>query len=428
MVIIKEDNLPSLEWPLGRVVNVYKGDDNVVRVVDVKTAKGVFKRPIHRLAPLPVEENKTNGTSDIMTSNKTEATTEDVPSKRRRTSNFNLTTAFLVIMLMMPLVWASEIVNTKFTSDVGIHFEGIGQVKKSRTKWNLVVYYELEPYWKEIEAFSDGTLALRQLCQDLNQTNACRNVLTALNHVEGGFKLDNGVLPTKRCAFNIVGNIANSLFGVLDSEYAQQMTNTIESVKENEDHLHNLLKNQTSILDATINIIKQDEAAIKKKLDDLDAQSSEILSRIHNIEETDYQVRLFEIFISLAIQLTIAAANLQRIKSSILDVLTDTHHGKISPSLLSPKQLQEELIKIRNYLPSSLEIPVDFDNHLQLYKLMTVEGGLTKDHVIFKISIPLCDQEPFELYKLFPVPYVFNNSLIAIELCDEILAINAHFD
>ena len=52
MVIIKEDNVPCLQWPIGRIVKVYRGPDDLIRVVDVKTPNGVFSRPIQRLAPL----------------------------------------------------------------------------------------------------------------------------------------------------------------------------------------------------------------------------------------------------------------------------------------------------------------------------------------------------------------------------------------
>ncbi|GFX51776.1 hypothetical protein TNCV_5014781 [Trichonephila clavipes] len=42
MVIIKEDNLPSCHWPLGRINNIYPGKDSNVRVVEVKTTRGRF--------------------------------------------------------------------------------------------------------------------------------------------------------------------------------------------------------------------------------------------------------------------------------------------------------------------------------------------------------------------------------------------------
>ncbi|GFU55641.1 integrase catalytic domain-containing protein [Trichonephila clavipes] len=48
MVLVKEDNLPPLQWSLGRVVQVFPGDDGAVRVVDVKTQRGQFRRPITR--------------------------------------------------------------------------------------------------------------------------------------------------------------------------------------------------------------------------------------------------------------------------------------------------------------------------------------------------------------------------------------------
>ncbi|GFX40444.1 integrase catalytic domain-containing protein [Trichonephila clavipes] len=53
MVILKEDNLPVCNWPLGRILEVYHGKDNKIRVVLVKTKNGIFKRPITKLCILP---------------------------------------------------------------------------------------------------------------------------------------------------------------------------------------------------------------------------------------------------------------------------------------------------------------------------------------------------------------------------------------
>ncbi|XP_076392692.1 uncharacterized protein LOC105661897 [Megachile rotundata] len=54
LVIIKEDNAPSMKWPLGRILHVHPGDDGIVRVVTVKTGSGIYKRSTTRLCPLPV--------------------------------------------------------------------------------------------------------------------------------------------------------------------------------------------------------------------------------------------------------------------------------------------------------------------------------------------------------------------------------------
>lgn len=60
MVIIKEDNLPPLHWPLGRVILTHPGKDGHVRVVSIKTAKGVIKRPISKICVLPIPKNQTD--------------------------------------------------------------------------------------------------------------------------------------------------------------------------------------------------------------------------------------------------------------------------------------------------------------------------------------------------------------------------------
>ncbi|KPJ07797.1 hypothetical protein RR48_12639 [Papilio machaon] len=41
-------------WPMGRIIEIYSSkDDHLTRSVLVKTAKGQYKRPIHKLVLLP---------------------------------------------------------------------------------------------------------------------------------------------------------------------------------------------------------------------------------------------------------------------------------------------------------------------------------------------------------------------------------------
>lgn len=55
LVVLKEDNLPPLRWSLGRIVEVHPGDDGVIRVVSVKTERGVVKRGVKKISPLPID-------------------------------------------------------------------------------------------------------------------------------------------------------------------------------------------------------------------------------------------------------------------------------------------------------------------------------------------------------------------------------------
>ncbi|KAJ8946243.1 hypothetical protein NQ314_008931, partial [Rhamnusium bicolor] len=54
MVVVHDENLPPLRWSLGRIIEVHPGSDNVVRVVTVKTAKGITKRVLTKISVLPI--------------------------------------------------------------------------------------------------------------------------------------------------------------------------------------------------------------------------------------------------------------------------------------------------------------------------------------------------------------------------------------
>ncbi|XP_051864223.1 uncharacterized protein LOC127566243 [Drosophila albomicans] len=64
MVVIKEDNLPSNEWRLGRVLTTCPGTDAKVRVVDVLTARGTIRRPVAKLILLPMDSKTDPSTSE----------------------------------------------------------------------------------------------------------------------------------------------------------------------------------------------------------------------------------------------------------------------------------------------------------------------------------------------------------------------------
>lgn len=53
LVLLQEDNLPPMKWSLGRIAQVFPGSDGAIRVVEVRTSKGQFKRPITKCCLLP---------------------------------------------------------------------------------------------------------------------------------------------------------------------------------------------------------------------------------------------------------------------------------------------------------------------------------------------------------------------------------------
>ena len=58
VIVLREENTAPLHWPTGIITEIHPGADGRVRVVTVKTPKGIFKRPIAKICPLPHVKNK----------------------------------------------------------------------------------------------------------------------------------------------------------------------------------------------------------------------------------------------------------------------------------------------------------------------------------------------------------------------------------
>ncbi|GBP17501.1 Envelope fusion protein [Eumeta japonica] len=101
-----------------------------------------------------------------------------------------------------------------------------------------------------------------------------------------------------------------------------------------------------------------------------------------------------------------------RIETELVAALTHSNHGKISPLLLTPKQLRREIAKIKGHLPIGLSLPVE---DTELYKMMSVKGAVAQESAIFMIELPLVNQEHFELFKVIFIPTEINYRAIAIK-------------
>ncbi|XP_070145017.1 uncharacterized protein [Drosophila kikkawai] len=132
------------------------------------------------------------------------------------------------------------------------------------------------------------------------------------------------------------------------------MSKVINDVKSNEEVLMMLLKNQTSILDSTINVVRKSNSATNDRIRNTERQI-DALTRERGKYQGNY---LQQAFMILTAQLTLLANGMQRMQNEITNVLTDIRHRTISPMLVSPQQLRDQLHQIREHIPPDQQLPV----------------------------------------------------------------------
>ncbi|XP_047995789.1 uncharacterized protein LOC125233753 [Leguminivora glycinivorella] len=54
LVLVVNEQTSPMKWPLGRIIDTHPGSDGICRVVTVRTATGLYKRPVVKLCPIPL--------------------------------------------------------------------------------------------------------------------------------------------------------------------------------------------------------------------------------------------------------------------------------------------------------------------------------------------------------------------------------------
>ena len=52
LVLIRSELTPPAKWPLARVAAIHRGSDGITRVVDLRTATTILRRPIVKVVRL----------------------------------------------------------------------------------------------------------------------------------------------------------------------------------------------------------------------------------------------------------------------------------------------------------------------------------------------------------------------------------------
>ncbi|CAD7085361.1 unnamed protein product [Hermetia illucens] len=222
LVLIKDENAPPLKWQIGRIVKTIQGSDGRCRVADVKTSSGIFRRAIHKLCPLGKESETLNKA--------TPATSDEYAEK----------------------------INPKRLKK---YHPNRGQAKLITNEWNIITFYDLKNYWEELHGIRKGISNMKEFCAEVTiQGQVCYQTLRQFEHQPAHIEQLNEILHkgdeernyltrNRRSPLDIVGNTANKLFGILDSDYAAYLEGEIEKSRANDHYLHTLMKNKTSLLE-----------------------------------------------------------------------------------------------------------------------------------------------------------------------------------
>lgn len=321
----------------------------------------------------------------------------------------------LLIIITRPINTSGSVEISQFEHHPGIYFENQGTVYLSNTRWNIITYYDLKNYVREITDIRTAIKTLRISCNEM-KNDACQGYI---NQLDQNFEeirdrneiiLNSGQSRRKRATLNFVGNILGDVFGVLGEKFEEEYVKDLRKIKNNENHLQMLIKNHTTIAETTLNVLKRDEEELSQQSQHI----NNLIEEMHNINDERTKM---DKFTNMALQLMIALTKYEAKQNNILNVLLDVHNKLINANIITPQQLRLQIQKIHSSVDSSILIPgEDAHNELKsLYNIMHIQAMTSNEQIVFKLTLPLITNERFQLFKLITVPTRRENNLIWVE-------------
>lgn len=299
-----------------------------------------------------------------------------------------------------------------FQSKPGVYLENLGNAHLQVSNWNLLIYYDLNIYLAELQGLEQCMNKINRLCKDVARmdptTTSCKILSQQFGIHLAEIQETNGMLfhqkqRSKRGIINGVGTLFHYAFGLLDDEVANHYNDQIDSLKTNEQYLLTLIKNQTSVVDATAQIFQQNIEGLKTQFQQLedhiqliditsnwDRQKNGLTQKLNTI--SSYSILMLMRF--------------RHTQSILLSMLTSIQPGTIHPTILKPQTLIEQISIIQNNLPKQLTLPLTSHtvDVLTVMKTSSLKTKIVKDKIIIEMRIPVTSSEDYQVFKLIPVP------------------------
>ena len=305
-------------------------------------------------------------------------------------------------------------------------FQPVDQIQTSKSSWIFTTAIDFTPYLQILhdvlkygtdtkDTLNDFMITFhREDPRYLNLLNMTMDDITlALNEIihmqtEASNLIGHIQYRNKRSLLPL-GGLFSFLFGTADQD-------DLDSLKSDVNKLYKNQMDQTKILSDIITITNVSRGLINENINKI----NNIIDTILNLNQTISYIKgqLMPLYTARRFMLTHAEFLIHhnRIRLIISQMMDDINlirtylstftTGKITPQLIDPTHLEQELLKIRNQLPPTLTLPEDPTESIwHYYKFLTVVPVIHSNQLILTIRIPLLDSDStMTLYTIYNLP------------------------
>lgn len=282
----------------------------------------------------------------------------------------------------------------------------MGTAYAQNDKWTIIHIHDLEPLYNN---YSKLKAQYKIITQSLNAdfSKEYHNYIITIDYSiknidETFYRIFPEVNRSKRGLINGLGSVFKSITGNLDAEDGEKIYKALNMLEDDQNSIHKLLDEQTSLMIEAITEINNTVAALahnqEQITDHIKTLQYVIRSLVTNQLSAFHRVYLLELFTQIGILLNDVQSIILTTENAVTFAKLKTYHT----SILKPNFISKELRIIKDHISNSKLITT---NDIILYeKVFKIKATQNKFKIIFIIEIPLVEVSDYSYYQLYSVP------------------------
>lgn len=282
----------------------------------------------------------------------------------------------------------------------------IGTAYVQNDKWTVIHIHDLEPLYNNYNTLKNQYKTVTDsLNSDFSKEyhNYIITIDYAIRNIDETFsRVFPNTQRSKRGLIDGLGSVFKSITGNLDAEDGQKIYKALNILENDQNSIHKLLDEQTSLMIDAITEINKTVASLAHNQEHIADHINSLQYMIKTVATKQLsafaRVQLLELFTQIGILLN----NMQSIILTTENAVTFAKLKTYHTSILKPNFIVSELRTIHKHISNSKLISLD---DITLYeKVFEIKATQNKFKIIFIVEIPLAEVSDYSYYQLYSVP------------------------
>lgn len=207
-----------------------------------------------------------------------------------------------------------------------------------------------------------------------------------------------------------IGTIFKQIFGTLDENDAIMYDNAITSVQSDNKKLASLIKKNILVTTSIISEYNNTLNKINNNEINLNSAIEKLTLNLRNISESTNGLHTLAVVSEVFEFLETSILTLSFQLEDIINAIMFSHQNTLHPAIITPFQLQQELVENYRHLPNNIKFPVNLDIS-SLFLVLSVSKlkcYYINHKLIFLLEVPLVDVKEYMLFHSIALPTPYN--------------------